>query len=157
MRRSLGFTLIELMVTIAVLAIIATMAAPSFGDMLATQNLNKSTQDLIFTFNEARSKAVSERRTIIVSLNASQINNSISQLNWTPSGKALLKGGSSTSICFNLLGGVGDLNGATLPQCIPATADKTFEICNKSTGSKSKKVTISKMGTIQQVIEGSCS
>ncbi|WP_218665808.1 type IV pilin protein, partial [Acinetobacter sp. Colony158] len=30
MRRSLGFTLIELMVTIAVLAVIAMIAAPSF-------------------------------------------------------------------------------------------------------------------------------
>ncbi|WP_130804871.1 pilus assembly FimT family protein [Acinetobacter ihumii] len=157
MDKNRGFTLIELMVTIAVLAIIATMAAPSFGDMMATQNLNRSTQDLIFTFNQARSKAVLERRTMIVSLNTSQINNSVSQLNWTPSGKALLKGSFSTSICFNLLGGVGDLNGATPPQCIPATADKTFEICNKSNGSKSKIVTISKMGTIQQVIEGSCS
>ena len=42
-----GFTLIELMVTIAIMAIIAMMAAPSFGDMLQRQNLNKSTQDLI--------------------------------------------------------------------------------------------------------------
>ncbi len=36
-----GFTLIELMVTIAVLAIIVMMAAPSFGNMLAQQNLKK--------------------------------------------------------------------------------------------------------------------
>ncbi len=32
--RGNGFTLIELMVTIAVLAIIAMMAAPSFGAMM---------------------------------------------------------------------------------------------------------------------------
>lgn len=34
MRKIQGFTLIELMVTIAVVAIIATMAAPSFSNLL---------------------------------------------------------------------------------------------------------------------------
>ena len=34
MQKNKGFTLIELMITIAVLAIIATMAAPSFSQML---------------------------------------------------------------------------------------------------------------------------
>ena len=52
-----GFTLIELMVTIAVMAIIAMMAAPSFGDMLQRQNLNKSTKELVATLNQARAKA----------------------------------------------------------------------------------------------------
>ena len=41
-----GFTLIELMVTIAVMAIIAMMAVPSFSNMLLKQNLKKSTQEL---------------------------------------------------------------------------------------------------------------
>ena len=41
MKKIQGFTLIELMVTIAVLAIIAMMAAPTFGDMLDKQNLNR--------------------------------------------------------------------------------------------------------------------
>ncbi|QIC72503.1 prepilin-type N-terminal cleavage/methylation domain-containing protein [Acinetobacter indicus] len=38
-RRQNGFTLIELMVTIAILGIIATMAAPSFTDMLQKRKL----------------------------------------------------------------------------------------------------------------------
>lgn len=37
-RKEQGFTLIELMVTIAVMAIIAMMAAPSFGDLVARKN-----------------------------------------------------------------------------------------------------------------------
>jgi len=34
MQKNRGFTLIELMVTIAVLAIVASIAAPTFGDLL---------------------------------------------------------------------------------------------------------------------------
>lgn len=53
------------MVTIAVMAIIATMAAPSFGNMLNRQDLNKSSQELIAILNKARSVAVLERRVVI--------------------------------------------------------------------------------------------
>ena len=64
-KKNHGFTLIELMVTIAVMAIIATMAAPSFGNMLNRQDLNKSSQELIAILNKARSVAVLERRVVI--------------------------------------------------------------------------------------------
>ncbi len=37
-KKNQGFTLIELMVTIAVMAIIAMMAAPSFGDMVPNKS-----------------------------------------------------------------------------------------------------------------------
>lgn len=40
-----GFTLIELMVTIAVMAIIAMMAAPSFGNMRINQKLKLSVME----------------------------------------------------------------------------------------------------------------
>jgi prepilin-type N-terminal cleavage/methylation domain len=62
MQKNNGFTLIELMVTIAVMAIIAMLAAPSFGDMIVRQNLKKSTNELIGVLNQTRAKAVLERR-----------------------------------------------------------------------------------------------
>ena len=47
-----GFTLIELMVTIAVMAIIAMMAAPSFNEINSNQNLKKSTNTLVQDFRK---------------------------------------------------------------------------------------------------------
>lgn len=149
MENSRGFTLIELMVTIAVLAVITVMAAPSFSDMRTGQNLNRSTQELITALNAARSKAILERRQDIkVHLNTTNtgINtaDTATQLNWQPSGTAKLTS-SIVEIKFNLNGGV-----------IGATTDTSFTICGKASGSRSKTVSISPIGTIQQIVEGAC-
>lgn len=66
MRTNRGFTLIELMVTIAVLAIIAMMAAPSFGDLVVRQKLNGNARDFITTLNQAKSQAALLRTTVAV-------------------------------------------------------------------------------------------
>ena len=52
-----GFTLIELMVTIAVLAIIAMMAAPSMTSMRYNQDLKRQDRNISLTLNDARSNA----------------------------------------------------------------------------------------------------
>jgi prepilin-type N-terminal cleavage/methylation domain-containing protein len=75
-----GFTLIELIVTIAVVAIIAMIAAPSMSQLLVKQNLNKSTKELIHVLTEARAKAALDRTEIKVQLNSS-IANTSTQLN----------------------------------------------------------------------------
>ncbi|WP_159516311.1 prepilin-type N-terminal cleavage/methylation domain-containing protein [Acinetobacter sp. 18QD2AZ41W] len=146
MKKNKGFTLIELMVTIAVLAIIATMAAPSFGDLLQKQNLNRSTQELIGQLNNARSKAVLERREVVVVLNSLNADTP-TQLNWSPQGEAILKTSSPTIITFQLNGGVRDF--AT------NISGQPFIICNESGGNKSKNISLSLMG-ILQVTEGTC-
>ena len=141
-----GFTLIELMVTIAVLAIIAMIAVPSFSNMLLKQNLKKSTQELANVLVQARSKAALERREVTVQLNTSAVADSLTQLNWMPEGKAVLKTGSPTSITFLATGLIKS-----------ATADTSFTICEKASGELSRTVSISRMGTIQQITEGTCS
>ncbi|ATZ66212.1 GspH/FimT family pseudopilin [Acinetobacter haemolyticus] len=147
MGKNWGFTLIELMVTIAVLGIIAAMAAPSMGQMLVKQNLNKSTQELISVLNNARAKAALERKEITVNLNAAETADSSDALNWAPSGKAVLKTGSPTSIVFLPTGLVKNWVSSTVP----------FTICDQASGSLSNQVSVSKMGTIQPVVEGTCS
>lgn len=146
MRTNRGFTLIELMVTIAVLAIIAMMAAPSFKDLILKQNLKKSSQELAEVLTKARAKAALERREVTVQLNTSVVADTETQLNWMPEGKAILKTGSPTSITFLATGLIKN-----------ASADTSFIVCEKASGSISKTISISKMGTIQQIAEGTCS
>lgn len=140
-----GFTLVELMVTIAVVAILAMIAAPSFSNTLLKQNLNKSVQELSYVLTKARSKAALERREIVVKLDTAEVADTASQLNWKPSGKAVLKTGSPTTLTFLPTGLVKD-----------ATNDTSFTVCEKLSGSFSKTVSISRMGTIQQVTQGTC-
>ena len=144
-RQAQGFTLIELMVTVAVLAIIVVMAAPSFGEMLSNQNLNRSTQELIATLKDARARAVLERKEVTVELNKNPKDSTSTVLKWQPAGDAILKS-TTVSIVFNLSGGVKN-----------ATTDTGFTVCNKSGGTKSKTFSVSPMGMIQQVTEGTCS
>jgi type II secretion system protein H len=68
-RKEQGFTLIELMITIAILAIIATMAAPSFGNLIARQKLNASTRELMMGINQAKSQAALMKKTVALCLN----------------------------------------------------------------------------------------
>lgn len=53
-----GFTLIELMVTLTVMAIVLSLAAPSFASLLASNRISTQTNELIGALNLARSEAV---------------------------------------------------------------------------------------------------
>jgi len=57
-RRSNGFTLVELVVTIAVLAILVTMAFPSFQGVIRSNRLAAGHNELIGLVNLARSDGV---------------------------------------------------------------------------------------------------
>ena len=54
----LGFTLIELMVTIAVLAILVTLAMPSFSDFFDRYRLRGAVDDVISVISNARAESV---------------------------------------------------------------------------------------------------
>ena len=70
-----GFTLTELMVTIAVFAIIAMMAAPSFSGMMTEQKLNSSTRELGLAINQAKSQAAMMKTTVALCLNKTNTDN----------------------------------------------------------------------------------
>ena len=75
MGKNRGFTLIELMVTIAVFAIIAMMAAPSFSGMMTEQKLNSSTRELGLAINQAKSQAAMMKTTVALCLNKTNTDN----------------------------------------------------------------------------------
>ena len=138
-----GFTLIELMVTLAVLAILSTVAVPAFNTMLTQQQLNKSARDLALTLSDARAKAALERREVKVELNSSAVNTN-TQFNWMPSGEAILSSTSPTTVTFLPIG------------VVQGGAAVTFEVCSSSTSGVSRIITIGRMGNLQPITEGTC-
>lgn len=68
---SSGFTLIELMVTIAVLAIIVSIAAPSISTQLANQRVKSTAATLANALKEAKVESVIRRQPLTINFNDS--------------------------------------------------------------------------------------
>lgn len=71
MHKSRGFTLIELMVTIAVLAIVAMIAAPNMRDAIDKRQIERTTTDFEKALAQSRSDAVLNRKKVTIHLGAS--------------------------------------------------------------------------------------
>lgn len=69
--KSLGFTLIELMVTITIAAILMGLAVPSFTSVIISNRLTTITNELITTINLARSEAVKRGQQVTITRNGS--------------------------------------------------------------------------------------
>lgn len=68
-RASLGFSLIELLLTVAVFAILSAMALPVYHDLSEVSRLNSATRDVERELQAARLKAVSTNRRLRVRFN----------------------------------------------------------------------------------------
>lgn len=99
MRNNRGFTLVELMVTIAVLAIIAMMAAPSFTQTIRKMQLTSDTRDFVDILAETRSEAIFKQSPRVLALD-----NSVAVFYKRWSSVYVTKLSGDTSVTFNRLG-----------------------------------------------------
>lgn len=74
LNRIKGFTLIELMIGLALAAIIVTMAAPSFNSAMKKNKIVAETNELIADINFARSEAVKRSTPVVLCRSASPSN-----------------------------------------------------------------------------------
>jgi len=65
-KRTLGFTLIEMMVVIAVIAVLSAIAVPSFMEYARNKRLNGAARQVYTDLMNARQQAVTENKKIIV-------------------------------------------------------------------------------------------
>lgn len=66
MKRESGFTLIELVVTIAVAAILMAVAIPSFRGTLQNNRMTTQANEFVTAFNMARSEAIRRAQNVII-------------------------------------------------------------------------------------------
>ena len=64
-----GFTLLELMITLGILAIVLTIAIPNFQRISINGNLRTAARDLIADFNALRAKAIAENTQYVLTFN----------------------------------------------------------------------------------------
>ena len=137
-----GFTLIELMVTIFVIAIIAVIAVPSFNQMIQKNQLKVELRELSAILSQARSNAVLTRKVTKVNLDQSGTNDELTFF-WKPSGNLVYKS-SIADISFNSEGTV-----------VGFTSDIDLSICHSKL-SLQKTIALTRVGTLLEKAEGAC-
>lgn len=114
MRAQRGFTIIEMIIVLAIMAVIATLAAPSMRSLLTTQSVKALSYDLVGDLTFARAEAISRSTNVALTVN----NGTDYMSGWSvtvsgvpapvrvqsPKTGALTAGGSTNSITFNRSG-----------------------------------------------------
>ncbi len=153
---SSGFTLIELMVTIAVLAIIAGIAAPNISTQLANQRVKSTAATVANALKEAKVESIIRRQNITVLYDTSTI----------PS-KIVLQANGTNISSYNL-----NKQSVVTQQISPSTvtsivfrpnksidgsATAIYTICDSGSTSESpKQISLTSIANIHTTNAGSC-
>ena len=136
--------------TIAVLAIIVSIAAPNISTQLANQRVKSTTATLHNALKEARVESVIRRQAITVSYNNAGSPKSI-----------IIKGADGQSIAsynYDDKSIIKSKDGSNIIFYSNKTAnEKTYIICDSNTVASPRQVSVSKLGNITNQIAGSCS
>ena len=146
---SSGFTLIELMVTIAVLAIIVGIAAPSISTQLANQRVKSTTATLLNALKEAKVESVIRRQEVKLSYNN----------NGTSSGTIKIKDnslGTSVTYQYDAKSTIKSADDEINFKPNKTAEEMTFIICDSNTSIAPRQIVVSAIGVITSQLGGTC-
>ncbi|OXL24029.1 pilus assembly protein [Psychrobacter sp. DAB_AL32B] len=148
---SSGFTLIEMMVTIVVLAIIVSIAAPSMSNQLANQRVKSTTATLANALKEAKAESIIRRQNVTLSYNN------------TSNPRVITITSSDTSVIANYSytaqNTIRPLLSTTTVIFEPSkrvTEVRTFTICDNNLNATSRQIVVNKVAKITSQTGGTC-
>ena len=146
---SAGFTLIELMVTIAVLAIIASIAAPNISTQLANQRLKSTTTTIESALKEAKAESIIRRQSLTLTYNESSSPKVIEIKNISSDVIASYNYDAKTSIKSTP-------SEITFEPSKRVDATVTYTVCDSNTNATSRQVVVNKIANINSQTGGTC-
>ncbi|MBX3690391.1 GspH/FimT family pseudopilin [Dokdonella sp.] len=155
-----GFTMIELMIAIALVAILAAMALPSYREFNTRMATQDNTNNLIGALNTARMEAVKRGRTAAVIANGGNWNNGWQVVVAKQLGGGLIETtptspGASSAACDAYIDNV-DSSASQMPLCMGYRGAVTggFTVLSKAgTGGADDMVVFAPTGALSQAAE----
>jgi type IV fimbrial biogenesis protein FimT len=157
-----GFSLVELLVAITVLAILSSLALPSFNEVTLGSKLRSYANNLVASSRLARGEAV--KRNAVVTMCASANGTSCASGGWEQgwvvlAGTTVLYSQNATVDGFNISESSG-LSSLTFQPTGIGTTQATFTVCRESpsVGGQERVVTISATGkpSVTKTTAGAC-
>lgn len=135
-----GFTLIELMVCISILAIVTSIAAPSFNQQIKNYKFNNETRDVLTLIGEARAQAIGLKKDVKVHFSKKITDqNNATNFYWSAQNAQITH---VDHIEFDMLGRVKD-----------RLANGCIAITHKSDTRFSKVLTVNVLGSLNAIQE----
>lgn len=142
-----GFTIVELLVTLLILALVLALGVPSFREAGANANMRGCAMNLITALNTARAQAVGLRQTVRVSavggvwtdgwvLDYDDNTTEKDQQFEACDGLAVAEAGGATVVTFLQSGQV--------------AAPVSFSMCDGRTGNTSRQIQVNKLGRLDK-------
>jgi type IV fimbrial biogenesis protein FimT len=154
-----GFTMVELLTAIAVLAVLLALAVPNFNDASLSARLNGFANSLVASAQVARSEAIKRNTNITLCRSANGTSCAGSggwQQGWIVlNGATVLQRQQALPTEFSITGG-----DVTFPATVVGTTPTTLTVCRKTpVGSEERVVTISGTGAayVTTTTTGTCS
>lgn len=151
---SAGFTLIELMVTIAVMAIIVSIAAPNISTQLANQRVKSTAATLNNALKEAKAESLIRRQDISVVYNSTAKTIAVQD----PSSNAL------ATFTINSKSTITTVITPTTATTVTFRPNKAmtngakiiYTICDNNTVASPRQIEVSSIASISNKLGGSC-
>ena len=149
---SSGFTLIELMVTIAVLAIIAGIAAPNISTQLADQRVKSTAATIANALKEAKVESVVRRQNIRVVYNNTAKTIALQNTSGTVLATYNVNSKSTVSITPNTTTTVTFQPDKTTSN----GTNVTYVICDSNSATTSRNIIVSTIASVSNKLGGIC-